>query len=306
MSASALGLMDEEENHSTQPYGSLIQNFNRWLLSTLSSESIVDGETPQIRPAPPAPGAGAASAIDQVLGIRMQTHSTCSACHGQTSRETIMHVLDVQYPRKAASFCDVLQNSIQRDTDTKATCHSCKRFVRIISKRSLAGKDEDALPPVLSINANAATADVEALWKPGYLPTRLTVDGSGETMFETDGPGLAYNLKVSGMLSMAKDSRSSCRSRRRAPHIWFHTSRVGRRCKSYGETASSSAVQDGWYMFNDFLVRQVSEKEVLDFPEWKLPAVIVFERENDAGLRTDALPTALDQSVLLKDVSLAW
>jgi hypothetical protein len=65
------------------------------------------------------------------------------------------------------------------------------------------------------------------------------------------------------------------------------------------------SVPEGWFIFNDFLVRQVDEKEVLAFPEWKLPAVIVFEREDDSSLRTQSLPDQLNQSVLLKDVSLA-
>lgn len=199
--ASALGLMDDEENHSTQPYGSLIQNFNRWLLSTLSSESIVNGETPNIRQPTMSSLSleNSPSAIDQVLGTRMRTANTCSACHATVTRETVMHVLDVQYPRKAnASFCEVLQNSIVRDTDTKATCSSCKRFIKILSKRSLAGEQGEALPPVLSINANAATAEVESLWKTGYLPTRFVVSDQDGVTFAMEGSGMAYNLKVSG------------------------------------------------------------------------------------------------------------
>jgi PAB-dependent poly(A)-specific ribonuclease subunit 2 len=193
--------MDDEENHSTQPYGSLIQNFNRWLLSTLSWESIVNGETPNIRQPTMSSLSieNSPSAIDQVLGTRMRTANTCSACQATVTRETVMHVLDVQYPRKAnASFCEVLQNSIVRDTDTKATCSSCKRFIKILSKRSLAGEQGEALPPVLSINANAATAEVESLWKTGYLPTRFVVSDQDGVTFAMEGSGMAYNLKVSG------------------------------------------------------------------------------------------------------------
>ena len=212
--------MDEEENHSTQPYGSLIQNFNRWLLSTLSTESVVNGETPAIRKpalrslsldAPP-------SAIDQVLGIRMRTTNTCTACHAAISRETVMHVLDVQYPRKAdASFCDVLQNSILRDTDTKATCPTCKRFVRMLSKRTLAGDLDTALPPILSINANVITPELETVWKSGYLPDRLIANSKDGVSFGTDGRGTAYNLKVSihkAVLTTVFGGPSQCRGAR--------------------------------------------------------------------------------------------
>jgi PAB-dependent poly(A)-specific ribonuclease subunit 2 len=58
-------------------------------------------------------------------------------------------------------------------------------------------------------------------------------------------------------------------------------------------------------MFNDFLVRPVAEEEVFRFPEqWKIPAVIILERESDFDLGN--LPTQLDPSVLYQDVSLAW
>ena len=72
------------------------------------------------------------------------------------------------------------------------------------------------------------------------------------------------------------------------------------------KATSLTSVPECWIMFNDFLVKPVSEDEVLDFPEWKLPAVIMYEREDGGDLRMEQMPTDLDSSVLLKDVSLAW
>lgn len=61
-------------------------------------------------------------------------------------------------------------------------------------------------------------------------------------------------------------------------------------------------------MFNDFLVRYVSEEQVFSFPDqWKVPAVIILERDDtDALLDFSAIPTQLDPSALFKDVSVAW
>lgn len=63
-----------------------------------------------------------------------------------------------------------------------------------------------------------------------------------------------------------------------------------------------------WIMFNDFLVRPVSEDEVLSFPDqWKVPAVIILERENtEELLNLEVLPKELDREILFKDVSIAW
>lgn len=99
--AFALGLMDESDK-STAPYGSLIQKFNRWLLSTFSTESVVEGETFSLR------GKGlehlslvsAPSAIDQIVGMNTTTTSTCQACDFVASRDTTIHAIDLAYPRK--------------------------------------------------------------------------------------------------------------------------------------------------------------------------------------------------------------
>ena len=63
-----------------------------------------------------------------------------------------------------------------------------------------------------------------------------------------------------------------------------------------------------WIMFNDFLVRRVTEEEVFRFPDqWKIPAVIIMERtDTDTLLDFSNIPTQLDPGVLFKDVSVAW
>ena len=60
-------------------------------------------------------------------------------------------------------------------------------------------------------------------------------------------------------------------------------------------------------MFNDFLVRPVTEAEVFSFSEsWKSPAVIMLERvDRDSLLDLSMLPTFLDPRGLFQDVSLA-
>jgi PAB-dependent poly(A)-specific ribonuclease subunit 2 len=62
-----------------------------------------------------------------------------------------------------------------------------------------------------------------------------------------------------------------------------------------------------WVMFNDFLVRHVSEEDVFGFADsWKIPAIIVLERVDSVQvLNFDAIPTKLDNEVLFKDVSVA-
>ncbi|CAD6938157.1 unnamed protein product, partial [Tilletia caries] len=60
-----------------------------------------------------------------------------------------------------------------------------------------------------------------------------------------------------------------------------------------------------WYLFNDFLVRNISEHEALSFPSvWKVPAVLLFERV-DLPYDLSSLLTELDASILFQDMSMS-
>jgi PAB-dependent poly(A)-specific ribonuclease subunit 2 len=188
--ATALGLMDDE---TSQPYGTMIQSLNRWLLSTFSSESAIAAHS--VRSSLDSLSLEASSPIDQVLGVRTRTTNTCTGCHAETFRETTMQVIDMQYRRGGTqdSFCGLLQSSLLRESDTKSTCTSCKKFIRINSKRSLATSTRAALPAVLCVNA-MATADVD-VWKGEFLPSRVVVDEDAN--ISEDGRGIGYDVRVS-------------------------------------------------------------------------------------------------------------
>lgn len=62
-----------------------------------------------------------------------------------------------------------------------------------------------------------------------------------------------------------------------------------------------------WYLFNDFLVRNISEEEALGFPNtWKIPAVLFFEREDAQVIDFSTLPTEPDRGILCQDLSISW
>ena len=102
--ASALGLMDDKDKErSTSPYGSLIQSFNRWLMSTFSAEASVDGETFDVRPSSlENMSLTTPSAIEQVLGIETVTTNTCLNCGFVATRNAILNTVDLSYPKKVS------------------------------------------------------------------------------------------------------------------------------------------------------------------------------------------------------------
>lgn len=100
--ASALGLMDEGDK-STSPYGSLIQNFNRWLMSTFSAEANVEGENVDIRQNDIANlSLETLSSVEQVMGIETTTTNTCLACDHVSKRSAVITTVDLAYPKRVS------------------------------------------------------------------------------------------------------------------------------------------------------------------------------------------------------------
>lgn len=105
--ASALGLMDDT-NKSTSPYGSLIQNFNRWLLSTFSGEANIEGAQIDIR-ASDLSGISleVPTTVEQVVGIETVTTNTCGSCGFVTTRPATITTVDLTYPNKVCRDCQM-------------------------------------------------------------------------------------------------------------------------------------------------------------------------------------------------------
>jgi PAB-dependent poly(A)-specific ribonuclease subunit 2 len=204
-----LGLLVENDK-AKLTYGSLIQNFNRWLLSTFSTEAVVDGKTHNVRSSDMSDLSleSAPSAIDQVLGIQLKTTNTCSACDFTTSRNGTVQAVDLTYPRKVAdtpSFAELLRQSIIRESSTRAACPNCKQFVPLLSQRKLANPTPKGLPAVISINAMVSGTEIFDVWKDKkiaketqyYVPSQVGFMPTPEGDLVADEKGVVYDVKVS-------------------------------------------------------------------------------------------------------------
>ncbi|KAG5646693.1 hypothetical protein DXG03_002683 [Asterophora parasitica] len=73
------------------------------------------------------------------------------------------------------------------------------------------------------------------------------------------------------------------------------------------EAEDRDDLQSPWFLFNDFVVRNISEEEALSFPDkWKVPAIIYYERD-DLGefLDYSGLPDRADETILSHDTSIS-
>lgn len=286
------------------------------------------------------------SPINDIYAIRWQTNQTCSSCQHQTSRTTFTKVIELIYPRKALSnepkpmsdFCSIVKNSMVRDTTAKSLCSNCNQYTHQRWRRQLddEGIGNRSLPSVLAINAGITNPEQLEVW----LDTKMNFDQSSmnnrhtggsksNTRFlqpeialsvhtrandtSNNGPNLviadahplpipdgAVTYELRGMIIQIQSDDE-------APHL-VSLVKVDNEdeLKEQDKTPVGSSGQV-WYLFNDFLVRKISEEEALSFPAvWKIPCVLYYVRKDiNQVMDLSRLPSSMDQTILLNDINLS-
>jgi hypothetical protein len=113
-----LGLLVSEDNQEKVDYASLIQKFNRWLMTAFASEDTLyatgvpleremaelsvkdqtNGATPIGRRGP-SPPAASIPPLTQISALKGITKTECMSCHATTRKDFLAHVVDLIYPR---------------------------------------------------------------------------------------------------------------------------------------------------------------------------------------------------------------
>lgn len=317
--AASLGLMDKEDSHSSDAaYSSLIQTFNRFMLDTVSAEA---GEA--IAPRGQTlveESKDRLSAVDvmaKLFSSTVLTKQSCGICGHESARESTGRIVDLVYPRKALSnepsppsdFASVLRASLLRETVTKTMCRGCHApAAPIKSSRVLAANE--ALPQALSVNCNVNTGEQLRYWMVGtngetYVPPMIAIDVSKDGKASVSSVRTAAQrkseLEHGAALYTLRSIVAQVQAAKDAPHLVALVN-----INDTSEESTTAEQGANWYLFNDFLVRPVSEKEALSFPgSWKVPAVLIWERTDRCIIDLDSLPKEADTSLLCHDLNLA-
>ena len=109
-----LGLLVSEDNQEKVDYASLIQKFNRWLMTAFASEDTLyatgvplERELSELSVTEETNGtqtAGKRSAasippLTQISALKGITKTECMSCHATTRKDFLAHVVDLIYPR---------------------------------------------------------------------------------------------------------------------------------------------------------------------------------------------------------------
>ncbi|RUS20974.1 LOW QUALITY PROTEIN: hypothetical protein BC937DRAFT_93946 [Endogone sp. FLAS-F59071] len=342
--AAALDLFEPDAPEPSLSHSRLIQNFTRFILEQLHQETNISKANPKLLRSTEEhtmindeDGDDVPSLIQQLFGLKTASVSQCSQCGNEASRVTYPFVVDLVYPKKATptgnqnkqysdgiiprkSFSDILHASLRRETPTKAFCTKCQQSQPMVARKILRG-----LPPVLTINSGVTSNEQAVFWRQyGEIPEFDITDGdTGVTTGNTWLPkrlGLKLNqdeliVKELDCDSLAQEEfagdRNECgiyeltsvvsqiQYEKEIPHLVSHI-RVP-------DSELANGRKSPWYLFNDFLVKNVSEQEVMSFKStWKIPAVVQYTRINWSELvDLDSLPSEVDKSILFNDISIS-
>ncbi|GLB35065.1 putative catalytic subunit of the poly(A)-nuclease (PAN) deadenylation complex, one of two cytoplasmic mRNA deadenylases involved in mRNA turnover [Lyophyllum shimeji] len=298
--SNAIELIDYGREGAEVDYAHKIQIFHRFLIDHLSSEGNSFPNNPSLLGKPPAqfdPHTLSAAPVTQLLGIDGKNFITCSSCGAVREKDNMTHIVDLTYPRKGPSneqapamdFAGILRHSLLRQLTHKATCQNCKHFTNFTSRRSISSRD---LPPILAINACVSNNDNLALW----------LDVRGQTFLK---PQIELRGQVEGVddqLCTAYAIRSlivQVTSKEKPSHLVAIV--------KVPEAGERTDLKSPWFLFNDFVVQNISEQEALSFPgKWKVPAIIYYERVDLREIVDySGLPNKIDESILSYDTSIS-
>ncbi|KAG9034379.1 poly(A)-specific ribonuclease [Tulasnella sp. JGI-2019a] len=302
--ATVLGLIDHGIDGSSPDYGTMIQQFNRFVLEEMAIEGNNHPNPVIISQLPTDGRSTTPSPVTQMYGIHSETINECGFCHTVTRRSGMTHAIDLVYPPRKplpnevpqlqpSNFSELLSASLERRTSYKATCLSCKQVTTFSSHRII---QRDHLPPLLGINASAFSDDSVQVWMDmrvhgvpkRFLEATASVQGyADDTARGSELPDVVYELR--GMVF-------EVRAGPKTSHL-----------VAVVKVEEPDSSRSPWYLFNDFVVQNISEEEALSFPStWKVPCLLYLERQDVMGkLDLTGLPSKLDPAILGHQYSVA-
>ncbi|KDR81497.1 hypothetical protein GALMADRAFT_239478 [Galerina marginata CBS 339.88] len=292
--SNAIELMDYGREGAEVDYAQKIQTFHRFLIDHLSSEGSSLHQNTPVLPSGTHLPYQVVSPITQLLGMVGQNVIICSNCKGIREKRHLTHIVDLIYPKKSPTnpdfldFGGVLRSSLFRQITHKATCQLCKQFSTFASQRSTSSNQ---LPPVLAVNASVYSDESFSFWQDfrgsTFLQSRVTLHG--QIAGVEDPKEVVYDIRALVIKITTKDRKSHLAAIVKVPE--------------HREMGTSSP----WFLFNDFVVTNISQDEALSFQnKWKVPAIIYFERSDlQNAVDFSDLSYQLDATTLSRDTSIS-
>lgn len=316
MKAISLGLVEDPASPSAPRNvgnANVIQTVNRFILDAVASswtrQAAVSNPTCK-------------TLLEDAFAPSCKLISTCLSCGHITGKPSKALVVDLEYPAKPLSnepsrpsdFASVLKASLSKEFTTRSSCKACNASSAAIRSRRQVSETAQ-LPRHLSVNAHILTEEQMKLWIDGntvssgsrnktqryYLPTRISISSKGKDSEAPIVKGLASNETAPNGVAVYR-LRSIVSQTQAADTDPSHLVSVVRVPDESDETKAT------WYLYNDFLIRAITEEEALSFPAstWRIPAIIYFERIDKGVVDVlEKVSSEPDLQVLTEDLNLS-
>ncbi|KAF8797918.1 hypothetical protein BYT27DRAFT_7246743 [Phlegmacium glaucopus] len=292
--SNAIELIDYGREATGVDYAQKIQAFHRFLVDHLSSEGNAFPHNPSLLPRFSHSQLPSPSPISQLIGVDGKNIITCSHCKDLREKDNLIHVIDLVYSRKPPTseqpidFASILQTSLFRTMAHKATCQNCRQYTTFTTCRSLSSV---SLPPFLAVNASVYNEESLNFWQDSrsqkFLQPRVYLHGQARGIDDSD--RIAYAVRAMVVQVTMKQGESHLVAIIQVPE------------------AESLELSSPWFLFNDFVVKNISEQEALSFQDkWKVPAIIYLEREDlQNSFDFGKLSHEPDSTILIGDTSIS-
>ncbi|ETN39586.1 uncharacterized protein HMPREF1541_05812 [Cyphellophora europaea CBS 101466] len=294
--AASMNLFESSATAASLPLSNLIQSVNRFFLKQMADdyEKI----------------AGSKDGIDEILSTTSFEVIRCMFCNGETTKQSTTYLHDLAYMPTDVKhhrphmfrFAQVLKNSIERETKSRAWCNRCRRYQQLAIRKTIR-----QLPYVLILNTMILNPAARQLWETaGWLPQEIGLqigdriqcyEGSDlQLHIRNKTPGLMVYELVGYVADVDTDDR-------RQPHlVSIINTEVS--AKKDGVNLAQKAPQN-WHLFNDFLVDKVEAREALHFNKtWKMPSVVCYQVKSAHGKIDETWRSMMDTSLLYHPYSI--
>lgn len=184
-----------------------------------------------------------------------------------------------QKQQQQNNFLDSLQRSIEKWTQTRGYCDNCKKYqnmgtLKVIRK----------LPHILNITiplSESESPEVRKAWAASSWPAKEFVASTvrGRLSVRKNGDGDKYKL-LGCVVEISSPGKPD------------------------NHLVCIVKIDREWYLFNDFLVNKLSEKEALDFSvPWKKPVLLLYQTSisSKAGFNYESWKDKMDTTILYRD-----
>jgi PAB-dependent poly(A)-specific ribonuclease subunit 2 len=294
--ASTLNLFENAATAAGVSLSALVQSVNRFFLRRIAED--YERFT------------GDRDGIDELLSTNSVELIRCTQCNSDTVKPSKTYLHDLNYlPIEIKHhrphmyrFAQVLRNSIERETKSRAWCLRCRRYQQLAIRKNV-----NRLPFVLMLNTMILNPAARQIWEaPGWLPQEIGIQ-TGERVQCYEGSDLQLhirnktpNVMVYELVGYVADVDTDDRQ---SPHL---VSMLNTEVSSKkGPVNLTQKCFPNWHLFNDFLVDKVDPREALHFNKsWKMPAVICYQIKTAHGKVDDGWRSSLDTSLLYGSYSI--